>query len=664
MRSGIYLIKLIVLAISLASVSAHAESETSARRRGGCDSDYECGSEDYEQPSRRPEAAPVQPAGKPTMGECGQLPLRYGARSLGASCGSGSVGGSRFPERVAADTRDMWDRYLTAGLPEQAQEVRLNDKIGWSGTKAIPVTEDWSWIEYVGDYSNPSYCHPNQPQEYLETTCTIPREEVYYRDEEDTSNCISWKEDDPPPSTSGSSSFGSPSGSRGSGSGSSGRSSSPSINTGPSRGGGESRGSMRDDYGSTMDVPSRENFFRGPAGRTCLEYGTHRVRHTRPADPITYSCVKPFNRYCVYPVTRQERRACKDVPVRFDIRYVHFPKGRPGVNEWKPGYKDPKFPYRNYNNLLPNRFDLLLGEDERVNMTINKDGESTKVTPALSIQSLWNEYDYSVDPSSRLTCGAGAQPYIKINIHTIGRIKRKMPNALVVPTVMRNGKPESVAFTYEQEVLKNGKRADGRPATLTLNDNSRGLMLDASLQSRIYGRSEKTGNHLEAGTPTDKVGTAANGGFWVDTQYRMQLFKKDKWGRDIRITRPTVANQNQVQYNNDAVSIDLLGKNAVKDFYKMSSSGIFEPIMGRIYNVFSIALTPGDTYYVKVWMVTRGLPWYDAGCRGSKSDCQGEEASTKSYSEPVVIQFKASKEVDHRGLLQKLFDFQEWLAPF
>jgi hypothetical protein len=86
--------------------------------------------------------------------------------------------------------------------------------------------------------------------------------------------------------------------------------------------------------------------------------------------------------------------------------------------------------------------------------------------------------------------------------------------------------------------------------------------------------------------------------------------------------------------------------------------------MGSIYKYFGVEITPGQTYYWKIWMVTRGLPWYDQGCRGNKTNCEGEEASSKSFSEPLLVQWTAPKDVDHRSWIKKLIDFQEWLSPF
>lgn len=635
------------------ALPAQAESDWSARKRG-CGDGYECSSTIVAEPRRAPQPPVQQPSGTSVPGACGMLPALYQARSLGATCGSATVGGSRFPERVNPEKMEMWQLWLRSGQAEEAQKERLNTNVGWAGNVNVPVTETWQWTEMVGDYSNPSYCYPNDPMETLPTTCTIPRDEVYYVEEDvtDTSNCLEYYPE-PEPSAGGGFGGGSDSGGFGSGSGSS----SPSIDTGPARGGGESASDLEDDYGMNEYSPIKSD--RHPAAQ-CKRYGTkkERQKRTRAATPITYSCTKKVPRYCVHPVTRTEQRACRPQAVNFQVRYVHSP-------EWKPGYKDPRHAHRSYDNMLPNRFDLLLGEDERMVLNVNKAGQTTNLKPELKLESLWNEYRWTVDPSSRLTCANGQTPVVKINIHTIGRNKRTMPNALSVPyrEVVVNGKKvkQSVAYTYEQERMKNGKVANYRPNVLRVNDQSRTLMLDASLLSRIYGRTDSP-NHKETAVATENIATAANGGFWVDTQYRLQMFRKDKWSRWVRVTGPTTINQNQVEYNDDEASIVLSGAKAKQRFYH--PAGVLDSILGGVYKHFSVKITPGEKYYWKIWMVTRGFPWYEQGCKGNKTNCEGELASKKAFSEPVLVEWTAPKDVDHRNLLEKIIDFQEWLSPF
>ncbi len=643
---------------------AHAAGDYTERSNAGCTNDssaksgYECSGTIIGEPRRPYHAPPQQPAGEAKPGACGLLPALYQVRTNGATCGSATLGGSRFPEKVSPEKRDMWQRYLTAGIADMAQEERKNTNIGWQGTVNVPVTESYSWTELVGDYSNPEYCHPRDPMESLPTTCTIPREEIYWKDveEEDRSVCEAYYPEPEPVSPS---SGGGGGGSYSPGSSSPGSSSpsAPSIERDNDRGGGESASDLDDDYGMNECAP--KTIDRYPAAE-CKTYGKKKVnrRFTRPANPYTYSCYKSVAKYCVHPVTRTTERACRPQPVTYSVRYV-IPA------DWKPGYKDPKHPHRNYDHHLPNRFDLLVGEDERMVLNVNTSGRSTTLTPKVDLKSLWNEYYVKIDKGSKLQCANGIQPVVKMNIHTIGRLKRKAPNALTVPyrVVNVNGKQVklSTAFTYEQETLKSGKVANVRPNVLTVHDQSRTLMLDASLLSRIYGRTESA-NHKETMVPTETISTAANGGFWVDTQYRVQMFYKRDNGNLVRVTGPQSVNQNQVRYNEDQLSIDLAGKDAVKKFYR--PAGLFDGIMGGVYKHFGVEITPGRRYLWRVQMVTRGFPWYEQGCKGNKTYCEGEEASSKAFSEPLFVDWTAPKDVDRRSIVKRLIDFQEWLAPY
>lgn len=91
---------------------------------------------------------------------------------------------------------------------------------------------------------------------------------------------------------------------------------------------------------------------------------------------------------------------------------------------------------------------------------------------------------------------------------------------------------------------------------------------------------------------------------------------------------------------------------------------LFEVIFGGLYKHFGVELTPDTEYMLLVQTVSRGLPFYESGCKGGKAVCEGEEASTDAYSEAIAIPFTTDKKVDNRSWFKKFKDWQENFVIF
>lgn len=316
--------------------------------------------------------------------------------------------------------------------------------------------------------------------------------------------------------------------------------------------------------------------------------------------------------------------------MRYEASYAHDPK-------WTPSYRDPSGnEVRNYSSIIPNKFDLLPGEVEQRRVLLNRGGASTQLRLEFDIKSKYNEY--RVEPVT-LACAYKATDKARFDVNTVGRMMAKAPRLLELPS---DGEP----LEFDR----------GRPSRIKLVDGARREMLDASELSRAFPDVEgvnpeyfKT-NKGEEQAPTKQ-------GWWAETRFRIQLLTKDKWGREMTISVPNTFDSNQAQYYMNNLTIGLEGQGAMERFYR--PSGPLEWALGGLYKQFGMELTPGRTYYVRVQLVNRGLPFYESGCRGGKRVCEGQDATKDSYSEPIDIPFVADPTIDNRSWFKWLKDVQE-----
>ena len=615
-----------------------------------CSGNYECGSEYVIGKDNRVRPNVIQPkVSKPVIGFCkSPLPINqtYNVKQLGVTCGEGAESKDRLPLPVEPSVMDQWDLLSRSGRADAQEEMQRirQQEIKWSGSINIPMYENWTWDEKVGDFD--SRCG----MEEWVTTCARDRIENYSV-EESYQECVAWAKDEPSPSYGGGSSYGSGGGSSG---GSSGYES-PFNNHdsgGSSGGAGENLGPSDYDGSSNEYFPSPEDLSlagmnRAPAGQ-CTQYATkyRTVWKQRPASRVTYSCRKTRPLYCEWFETRRERRRCQDHTVKYNLEYKKDPA-------WKPGYVDAKNPtVASYEDILPNKFDLLPGENERV-FVFGNSGVTADVTPQVTFENAWNDYSVTASPQS-IRCQYGMRPEFNIAVNTNGRILRKAPNPLALPRDEQGNLLSPLKF----EELANGK---GKPEAIQLQDVSRATLLAAAQNSRNFtrpeGAGEKDPNAIYKDNGTPLKGASASGGYWQESRFRMQLYRHDKWNRLVRVTLPNTFSSNQSDIFEDTITISLKGKDGLERFYR--PSGPLDFALGGIYKAFGIELTPGQEYFINLQVVQRGLRFYESGCGNGKAICEGEDATANSYSEPVIIRFVADPNVDQRSWFKKLKDFQE-----
>ena len=645
----------------------------------------------------------------PIEGLCGSpLPAKeaYGAVNKAILCGSASEEKNREPAPIPEAMLDKWTQRYTSskgklGLEETQEIRRMDEKL--AGELPLRMVETWTWKEKVGGF-NSARCG----EESIDMQCYKERTEEYtdYEWREDRSNCIDWYTPPPPPRDNGGTTIvpvpvpgaGSRHDDR--------RNDRPITNPGggyrsdpppqrrdpppvqrqpdpPAR-----RGESKTDLGKKWDsiqtskpqgapsrpatapsrpaAPSRPSAPSRPtssggrramldmnqilnqmnegvvreaiqspiasrglaqSGGYCRQYGQKQVpvKRTRSAGRVTYDCKVSRAKWCTWYETRDGERACPNQKVKYTVEYLHDP-------QWKPGYVSPDGdPARVFNSMIPNKFDLLPGESEKRKVFVNQ-GEHTMsaelraslqidgqacVAGGASCRSHWNEY--KVEPSKPIACVPNGKDELKIQVSTIGRIKRKAPRFI------RQPKEDEVPDDHPDKGLRVDK---GRPVSAYFIDDAREYMLDASKISRGFGKDENAG---------------LASGWWVDTQYKLQLFTRDKKGRLVSMTLPMKFNSNQAKYVRDSITISLTGTSSLDRFYR--PSGPLEFVMKNVYHYFGTELSRDTEYFMRVEVVNRGLPFYESGCKGGKMVCEGEEATTDSYSEPLDLKFRTPKDL-------------------
>ena len=153
-------------------------------------------------------------------------------------------------------------------------------------------------------------------------------------------------------------------------------------------------------------------------------------------------------------------------------------------------------------------------------------------------------------------------------------------------------------------------------------------------------------------------GSSASGGYWQESRFKVQLFRRDYLGREVRVTmRPESFSSNQIEVFGDSLTISLEGRGGMDRFYR--STGPMEFVFGRLYRAFNVELTPGRPYFLRLRVVSRGLPFYESGCPDGRAICEGEEGSDEAYSDPIDIEFIANPAIDNRSWFKWFRDGQE-----
>lgn len=508
------------------------------------------------------------------------------ARDIQLVCGGGVSTFTRTP--IPYDHK-AWSREEKKRRRDKMQEMRLAEpKIEWSGTIDYSTYETWTYTEYVTE-ANALHCGTTR----IHKTCSRPKYKTV---------CV----EDPPPTTSTYSSSKS--------------SYTPSSSRSDS-GTGWSRGPSLPSKDYDMDDS------RAPDGCSQVHDGYE-----------NYDCSYDEPNICPVPYTRQGVRECSQEQMTYNVQFAKPPAS------YAPG-KDAS-----YMDILPNKYDLLPGEWEKIHF-ISNEGRDGAITPRLDFENAWNQYSYSVS-TQEFRCEAFApKKHVDVVIRTNGRIKRKAPNAFAIPVDRYGRKRGDNGISREEIGLKDGL-ALGEPYKIELTDTANAVVTAAARTSRRFNVDNAK---AEVVARRGEIGNAMNMGFWKDTQFRVRLFQINKNGRPVWLTQALYTNSGTVSSIGNNVVIPLQGEGGVAALYR--ANGPFNSMLGDLWSRYRIKLEPGQNYELRLAMYQKGLPFYETGC-SKNNNCEGEKAIDSMFSDELEISFKTDERIDERTVFQKFLDWQ------
>lgn len=351
-------------------------------------------------------------------------------------------------------------------------------------------------------------------------------------------------------------------------------------------------------------------------------------------------CVDVMNN-CYHDEDQSEARYCSTERFDFEASF-----SKPG-KDWKPGAKG-------YYDVIPNKYDLLPGEVEDVQVFANS-GRSTSVRPSVEIGDAWNKYNPDIvihqTGSGSASCRYNQPLSAKVTIHTQERIYGKTtPNAMRIPVDARGQEKNPLQWLEASKVKANGEATKAKPRNIQLMDVSHTMISAMARQSRKFDtiREEAKvaagkGGTQSADEYTKNKGKAEESGFWKSTNVRVRLKEFTGWAsRDIRPTHNLYMDGNSAD-ENGIYDLGLIGGSCETDLYRASG-----PFNDDWYCGTAVDLKKKKKYKMLVSMYQEGVPFYKQGS-SNKSD--------GAYSKELQINF-ITEDLDERGLKQRFLNWQ------
>jgi hypothetical protein len=668
----------------LTSFSVSAETERIKQSEVGwrCNYPFNCGSESVATDNRSNLDVIQLTSPTDVMGNCMKLPSsqNYMARINGLECGTSSIIQHRTATEHPYDKLDENFSAWNSGDQYRAQKAMLVNE-GWIVKLPIQLREHWTYKRKVGGYVRDCAQRFNseggEPETY-QTTCyrTGRTEKVFRNVITKERKCLVYNSPPPPPPEDDSDEDYT---SVGAGVSSPNRKSSPSPsrqqNSTPrsttktlpaqKKNSGGSTGDMKNNkkgqgrwghfnFASPNEIRSLAVSARGTDNLRKIsddkiirrdgddgsygcsswssDYSTVKTEveiYDVPAPDLEYPCEKTRYRWCTWFVDENVSAFCPEKKmVNLDIKYIT-------PNDWNPDNKGV------YDPQLPNKFDLLLGEEEFVKIQTNST-VSSEVIPKLDFKNAlngrdlpWNNYEVISSPQSQ-TCEYKDMNF-NIEIKTLGRNIQPAPNPLALP------KDENGNI-----IALEGSDTDGRPANLHLINNARDMVLDRSNMSRIFGE-DPVGPMSDSSGLQVKTEQKPKGGlskkFWENTRFRVRLIWRDSNNTRIKVTQANEFTINQAQPSGNNLTVSLEGKMGMTPFYKLSIP--FEDLIGFLGT--NVSLDPNKKYFLEVKIAQTGFDGiYKSGLSLDDQDDEGavpmEQQQIRdrtAYSEPMEIPFAA-----------------------
>ncbi len=362
---------------------------------------------------------------------------------------------------------------------------------------------------------------------------------------------------------------------------------------------------------------------------------------------------------CWHDEPRHEEEFCSSEIMHYAANFR-----RPTILEWHPpkvGEKLHDEPIRRYYDVIPNKYDLLPGEVEDVQIFSNS-GQRSTISPNGTVGDAWNKYSFQISfedgPHSRrgdtsVRCNHDVTHKINVTVNTEYRIKKQTPNAFRMP-VDAFGR-DVAPIKWLTGTSKKGVEVEhAKPREIHLSDAAHVMIrtmarqareLDAKLEESRQKSGE--GGGIDAAAQKEMKDEFKKGGFFKQTQVRVRLME---YARFVLTPRRKTHN---LYLSEEDVALDeyyqmRLGGEAKEDDLFRASGFITD----KGFNNRTTNLRPGMKYEFRISMYQQGVPFYN---QEGESFFKGESSC---YSKELKIPFVAHKEIDDRGFLQKFIDWQ------
>lgn len=364
---------------------------------------------------------------------------------------------------------------------------------------------------------------------------------------------------------------------------------------------------------------------------------------------------------CWYDEVKSASQHCSQEIMTYDAKYERDPK-------WNPEAKNSDF-----NDMIPNKYDLLPGEVEAVQVFSNAKG-SDIVRPDVKVGDAWNEYKINLSGSAvAARCQANDHLQLNVSIQTEKRIKKQSPNAFRLP-VRFDGKNES-PFVWSVTQDNAGDSINGKPLKLKLSDASAAMVALMARQSRENEDREVRKVEMSLGSNADKEdmkNSPRASAFFKNTKVRVRLVE-DTWYGNSDFSSPIFMN------DGDAVKTANYKLSSIQDIKNSEyweipldeasddSQNIYQRDhwLARMLGGKLKALKPNQRYVLQVSMFQKGVPFYYQGCKDDPSMSRWScfWGTVDEFSKPLEIPFWTHKDFDERSFLQQInqFTLVDWM---
>ena len=374
---------------------------------------------------------------------------------------------------------------------------------------------------------------------------------------------------------------------------------------------------------------------------------------------------------CDYDHPTWESLYCSDEKIEYDASFYRDPS-------WKPGMyianEDMKGGIQKYDDALPNKYDLLPGESEVVQV-FNTAKRSAVMVPDLVVQDAWNRYIplFRVDGgSSSMQCVPDSNYRMSLQIVTERRLNKASPNAFKLPQDA-NGRSLPPISRW-----KSGENS--LPTGALLMDSSSVFLLTMAQNSRRSSERQEALLENGQGKNADGLseGQQAKNGFFKNTQLKVELLKRNRFWFD------TTAGMSFKTSDAQSVVPSTLGYSRYKDlqlseiwevplaplydrsgFKNWLTTTLLDP--GHVFSGSEVRLRPHRTYILRMRMYQKGVPYYKQACEDDPdagAACWGAvraiglgRQDRHVFSKPLDIEFYTRDDFDERNTWQQVVDF-------